>query len=100
MYIHLEIQIAKIIGSIPGAAVADQNNTRMGSTLIPNKLKGKVQSARTSQKGSIGIEGVRFFNSLPEKVKKWDGSQEIFTEMLDKFLEKNPDNPVMETLSP
>ena len=72
----------------------------MGSTLISNKLKGNIQSARTLQKGSIGIEGVRIFNSLPEKIKKWDGTQEIFKEMLDKFLEKIPDNPITETLSP
>ena len=89
-------------GLVPslGLQWSDQNTTRMGSTLVPNKLKGKVQSARTLQKASIGIEGVRIYNSLPEKIKKWNGTQESFKEMLDKFLERIPDNPITETLIP
>ena len=97
IYIWKSLQV--LVPSL-GLQWSDQSMTRMGSTLIPNKLKGKVLSARTLQKASIGIEGVRIFNSLPESIKKWSGTQDSFKEMLDRFLEKIPDNPITETLIP
>ena len=83
-------------GLVPslGLQWSDQNMTRMGSTLVPNKLKSKVLGARTLQKASIGIEGVRIFNSLPEKIKKWNRTQDSFKKMLVKFLERIPKNTI------
>ena len=43
---------------------------------------------------------MRIFNFLPEKIKKWNRTQDSFKELLDKFLERIPHNPITETLTP
>ena len=63
-------------------------------------LRNSSTSLKTSQRRSLCIEGVRLFNSLPPKVKAWNGSAEAFKHKLDEYLAGIPDQPQVDGLEP
>ena len=75
-------------------------NLRNRNTLKLPKLIGKIDSMKSAQRRSLKFEGVMLFNSVPEEVRLWTGSQEVFKTMLDDYLAVIPDQPETGSLSP
>ena len=66
---------------------------RNGKTLKYPNLVGNSEGCKTMQKRSLSYEGVRLFNSIPEKLRTFSGKQEHFKKLLDMFLSEIPDCP-------
>ena len=49
---------------------------------------------------SVKFQGVIVYNSLPEHLKRWEGSLDGFKENLDNYLSTLPDNPEVGDLVP
>ena len=73
---------------------------RSGPNLKLPSLVNITGSAKTLLDASLKSEGVKLFNSLPDKFKLWNGKFEIFKANLDKLLEEIPDRPRTENLKP
>ena len=73
---------------------------RSGYNLKLPSIVNMTGSIKTLVDSSIRSEGVKLFNCLPDALKVWNGSFEIFKANLDKFLEGVPDNPRTESLRP
>ena len=74
--------------------------TRAGFTLQPIRIKAATSGVRTKIQNSLLHQGVKIFNSLPEALKVWNSSFDVFNTNLDKFLETVPNNPRNKTLKP
>ena len=73
---------------------------RTGNVLKLPKLVGKIDSMKSVQRRAIKYEGVKLFNSNPEDIRTWSGSQEDFKTRLDDFLSTIPDQPETDKLIP
>ena len=73
---------------------------RSGFNLKLPSIVNMTGAKKSLVESSIRSEGVKLFNCLPDSLKVWNGSFEIFKANLDKFLEGIPDNPRTETLRP
>ena len=71
-----------------------------GTKLIYPKVHGPEGRIRTLQRFSLRWEGVRLFNCIPQKLRMWKGSVNTFKNLLDKFLEKIPDQPQVNDQKP
>ena len=76
------------------------HNERRGREIKIPPLKGK-SSVRTLRDQSFQVNGPKLFNSIPKKVCNLTKvSVGEFKEQLDKFLEKIPDQPNVDGLTP
>ena len=80
--------------------VWNEMSNRSGPNIKLPSLVNLTGSAKTLTDASIKSEGVKIFNSLPDKLKVWNGNFEVFKANLDKLLEEIPDKPRTETLKP
>ena len=91
-----------INGLVPslGLEWAGDSNTRSGKCLKIPSLFGKCKKYKTLQKRSLKIEGAKIFNSIPEEIRLFTGKLDLFKSKLDTYLEKLPDQPQTESLTP
>ena len=75
-------------------------SNRSGHNLKLPSLVNLSGSTKTLMDASLKSEGVKIFNCLPDKLKMWTGSFEVFKANLDKLLEDIPDRPRTESLKP
>ena len=76
-------------------------NERLGRKVkIPSLIPGGRQAIQSMREQSFQIHGARLFNCLPKKIRNIRIYQEDFQEALDRYLEKIPDQPRMNTLVP
>ena len=76
-------------------------NERLGRKVkIPSLIPGGRQAIQTLREQSFQIHGARLFNCLPKKIRNIRIYQEDFKEALDRYIEKIPDQPKMNTLVP
>ena len=96
------IYVWKSMNGLTPSLNLEWNNAvnRSGYNLKTPSIVNMTGSIKTLVDSSMRSEGVKLFNSLPDALKVWDGSFEIFKMNLDKFLEGVPDNPRTETLRP
>ena len=78
--------------------VWNEMSNRSGPNIKLPSLVNLTGTAKTLTDASIKSEGVKIFNSLPDKLKLWNGKFEVFKANLDKLLEEIPDEPRTETL--
>ena len=76
----------------------NEMSNRSGLNIKLPSLVNLTGAAKTLTDASIKSEGVKIFNSLPDKLKLWNGEFEVFKANLDKLLEEIPDEPRTETL--
>ena len=91
----------KIIeGLAPNCGITVQPSGRRGRELQVPQLRGKpgIQSLRSQ---SFQVHGPQLFNSLPKSIRDVTKvSVDDFKEKLDNFLQKIPDEPNVEGLTP
>ena len=76
-------------------------NERLGRKVkIPSLIPGGRQAIQSMREQSFQIHGARLFNCLPKKIRNIRIYQEDFKEALDRYIEKIPDQPRMNTLVP
>ena len=85
-------------GLVPSIGFKFQQRDK--SKLIYPKVIGGQGRSRTLQRYSLKWEGVRLYNSLPEALRKWTGSKEVFKNKLDIFLQLIPDQPEVDERKP
>ena len=87
-------------GLVPNCGLEVLHNGRRGREIKIPPLKGK-SSVRTLREQSFQANGPKLFNSIPKKVRDLTKvSVGDFKEQLDKFLEKIPDQPNVDGLTP
>ena len=63
---------------------------------IPSMRSSRVMDRVQSMiDNSLVVKGPKLFNTLPRELRDFDGNQEKFKKMLDDFLMKIPDQPVL-----
>ena len=75
-------------------------SNRSGQNLKLPSLVNLTGSAKTLMDACLKSEGVKIYNCLPDKLKLWTGSFDVFKANLDKLLEDIPDRPRTESLKP
>ena len=75
-------------------------SNRSGQNLKLPSLVNLTGSAKTLTDACLKSEGVKIFNCLPDKLKLWTGSFDVFKANLDKLLEDILDRPRTESLKP
>ena len=87
-------------GLVPNCGIQETFNERRGRETIIPPLKGK-QSIKSLREQSFQVNGPRLFNSLPKHIRNIRRvSIDDFKEHLDKYLQKIPDEPNVEGLTP
>ena len=64
------------------------------------KFRLFLERYKTLKKRSLKIEGAKIFNSIPEEIRLFAGKLDHFKTKLDNYLEKLPDQPQTESLTP
>ena len=65
------------------------------SCTVPNINTQALASVTTMIESSFPVRGPKLFNSLPIKLRNYDGSAEAFKGRLDRFLAEVPDQPTL-----
>ena len=103
IYQYKIIYIWKSInGLVPslGLEWAGDSNTRSGLCLKIPSLFGKYERYKTLQKRSLKVEGAKIFNYIPQDIRLFTGKLDQFKSKIDTYLEKLPDQPQTESLTP
>ena len=88
-------------GMVPSLGLEwNEPTNRSGPNLKLPSLVNLTGSAKTLLDACLKSEGAKIFNSLPDKLKLWNGKFEVFKANLDKLFEQTPDRPRTETLKP
>ena len=80
---------------VPSLGLKTKFDPRNGTKIILPKYSGKIMRIRTLQEKHIKFEGSRLFNSLPRILREFSGSLKSFKYLLDEFLWKIPDCPIL-----
>ena len=87
-------------GQVPNCGLDCTTSDRRGREACVPALKGKP-SVRKLREQSFQHNGPKLFNSLPKQLRNLSNvSVEDFKEKLDKYLQKLPDEPNVEGLTP
>ena len=87
-------------GLVPNCGLEEIQTGRRGREIRVPPLRGK-QAIRSIREQSFQVKGPQLFNSLPKNIKNITKvSVEEFKAHLDKYLEKIPDEPSVDGLTP
>ena len=93
------IYVWKIINLIcPNLNASDNiecyQNRRFGKLCaVPGLIRNSRARAQTIRESSFGVQGPKIFNSMPRRVRDFEGSLDGFKNILDKVLSDIPDEP-------
>ena len=87
-------------GLAPNCGLTVQSSERRGRELLVPQLKGRT-AVKSLRSQSFQVNGPQLFNAVPKSVRDTTKvSVEEFKEKLDRFLQKIPDEPNVDGLTP
>ena len=82
-----------ILGKVPNLGLVLRNHTRNGPVLgLERSNKGSEHVMKLIDR-TLMVEGVKLYNSVPRKIREYDGSLLGFKNCVDKWLMDIPDMP-------
>ena len=89
-----------ILGLVPDIGIKLENDSRYGN--IIKVIRPKCSNKRVMQlrDDTLLVEGALLYNSVPQEIRKYDGSYLGFKNLIDAWLQYVPDKPRVQGVEP